>query len=351
MNVRTIVLAAVLALLAPGIALAQGFAGLGEAADGFALPERGHAFEFPRDHGPHPEFRIEWWYVTATLTGADGRDYGVQWTLFRSARAPTDDGTWATPQVWMGHAAVTTPDAHRAAERFARGGAGQAGATATPTRAWIDDWELTSDADLSEGRLTARGPDFAYDLSLSADGPIVFHGDAGYSVKSTGGQASYYFSQPFFEVTGTLTLPEGDIAVTGEAWLDREYSSQPLGRTQTGWDWFSLSFDSGDKLMGFLLRDTEGDLFTAGTWITPDGTTEALPNGAFMAEPLEETRVAGRDIPTTWRVTLRAKGVDVTTTALNPQAWNDLVFAYWEGPIAISGSHSGKGYLEMTGYE
>ena len=109
-------------------ASAQGFAGLGTEAEGFALPERGIPFVVPGDHGAHPDYRIEWWYVTANLTGADGRDYGLQWTLFRSALAPETPGAgaegWASPQVWMGHAGLTTPEAHFAAERFARGGTG-----------------------------------------------------------------------------------------------------------------------------------------------------------------------------------------------------------------------------------
>ena len=56
-----------------GKALAQGFAGLGESADGFASVVPGRTFAFPADHGPHPEFRIEWWYVTANLADAQWR--------------------------------------------------------------------------------------------------------------------------------------------------------------------------------------------------------------------------------------------------------------------------------------
>ena len=110
--------------------------------------------------------------------------------------------------------------------------------------------------ELSEAVLHAsRAKDFRYDLQLQARGPIVAQGQGGYSVKSAAGQASYYYSQPFYTVEGMLALPEGEIAVTGQAWLDREWSSQPLAADQTGWDWFSLHFDFGEKLMGFLSRD------------------------------------------------------------------------------------------------
>ncbi|MEM7723470.1 MAG: lipocalin-like domain-containing protein [Pseudomonadota bacterium] len=351
-----IVRAALLSLLIPATAAAQGFAGLGTDAEGFAVPERPAIFNFPEDHGPHPEYRIEWWYLTATLTGEDGQDYGAQWTLFRSALAPETAEGWTAPQLWMGHAGVTTADAHFSAERLARGGMGQAGAIAAPFEAWIDDWSMTStaapEADAySALNLTARGQTFAYDFDMTAEGPIIFHGDQGYSVKSEDGQASYYYSQPFYEVSGTLTLPDGPVAVTGTAWLDREWSSQPLSETQDGWDWFSLQFPDGARMMGFGLRDRAGDVFTSATWIDPDGTTTAYPNGALTLTPLTTAEVDGRTVPVEWRVELPAQGVDVETVPLNPQSWMDVSFSYWEGPIRFSGSHDGRGYLEMTGYE
>ena len=102
-----------------GKALAQGFAGLGESADGFAPVVPGRTFAFPADHGPHPEFRIEWWYVTANL--ADAQRRGL-WRAMDAVspgdrgRARTQEG-WANQQIWMGHAAVTRADTHR----FSRG--------------------------------------------------------------------------------------------------------------------------------------------------------------------------------------------------------------------------------------
>lgn len=329
---------------------AQGFSGLGTTTDGFATPQPDPVFDFPEDHGAHPDYRIEWWYLTANLQDADGTPYGLQWTLFRTALEPGETNDWRSPQIWFAHAAVTTPDAHYVTERFARGGIGQAGVRATPFRAWIDEWALQG-ADLDLMSLTAQGSDFGYDMALDAQGPLVFHGDAGYSVKSAEGQASYYYSQPFFDISGTLTLPSGPVEVQGAAWLDREWSSQPLSENQRGWDWFSLSFDSGQKMMGFQLRQTDGSQYTSATWIEPDGTTEYYTDGAFSAQPLAKHAVAGRQVPVDWQVQLPARDVDVTVKAVNRNAWMDVSIPYWEGPVAVSGSHAGRGYLEMTGYE
>ncbi|SFU13192.1 lipocalin-like domain-containing protein [Sedimentitalea nanhaiensis] len=333
-------------------AQAQGFADLGSTAQGFAVPDRNTVLSFPRDHGAHPRFRIEWWYLTATLTGSDGQPYGVQWTLFRSALRPQDGTGWQTPQLWMGHAAVTSATEHHIAERMARGGIGQAGVIAAPFTAWIDDWAMIGDigTGMDSLSLTARGTEFRYDLKLHADTPLVLQGERGYSVKSADGQASHYYSQPAFDVTGTLYLPDRDVQVTGQGWLDREWSSQPLSANQSGWDWFSLSFDSGARMMGFRLRDS-GAGYTSATWIAPDGTTQSLPDGALQLTPLTSQKVQGRTIPTRWRVALPARQLDIVVDALNAQSWMETSFPYWEGPVSISGSHTGRGYLEMTGYD
>jgi predicted secreted hydrolase len=344
-----VLLCALCALALTGQVAAQGFAGLGRAVEGFSLPERDYAFTFPQDHGAHPDFQIEWWYVTANLTDDTGRDLGLQWTLFRSAMAPEVREGWQSPQLWLAHAAVTTPEAHFVTERRARGGIGQAGVRVAPFEAWIDDWSLSGDT-LDEVTMRASGPDFGYDVSLVAEGPLIFHGDNGYSQKSESGRASYYYSQPFYRVTGTLMLPEGPAEVTGTAWLDREWASQPLAATQVSWDWFSMVFDGGARLMGFTLHDSDGSDYTQATWIDPDGTTTAYPDGAFEATPLATTTVAGRDVPTTWRARLPERGVDVTVSAVNGSAWMATSIPYWEGPVRISGSHAGRGYLEMTGY-
>jgi len=334
---------------------AQGFAGLGSTAEGgFAVPTRGSKLAFPRDHGAHPNYRVEWWYITANLEGADGRTYGVQWTLFRSALAPGNGDGWADPQIWIGHAAITTIDGHYVAEKLGRGGTGQAGVEIAPFEAWIDDWSMKQSLDergdpLSQIDLNASGTEFQYQLTLSARTPLVLQGDKGYSVKSAKGQASYYYSQPFYEVRGSLSISGKAVQVSGKAWLDREWSSQPLADDQTGWDWFSLHLPSGDKIMAFRLRDgTSG--FVSANWITADGETRPMTRDDITMEPLQFAKVEGRDIPVVWRIHVPGQQLDITTKPLNEQAWMKTSTPYWEGPIAFSGSATGVGYLEMTGY-
>jgi len=336
--------------------LAQGFAGLGMSAEGFAPVTPGRVFVFPADHGPHPDYRIEWWYVTANLVDSTGTAYGAQWTLFRQASKPGPQGEgWANQQIWMGHAAVTSADIHRFGEAFARGGVGQAGVEISPFRAWIDSWEMRgitpmSDEDIAPLQLTASAADFSYALRLDADRPLVLEGNAGYSRKSARGQASYYFSQPFFKVTGSLSIDDRPIEVTGRAWMDREWSSQPLASDQTGWDWFSLHFNSGEKLMLFRLRQTDGNHYCSGNWIFADGKSEQLAAADIAMRPMAWTEMQGRKIPSRWHVAIATRELIIDCVPLNAKSWMATSFPYWEGPISFGGSHQGLGYLEMTGY-
>jgi predicted secreted hydrolase len=337
-------------------ALAQGFAGLGINGSGFAGVTPGKTFAFPADHGPHPDYRIEWWYVTANLKDSAGVAYGVQWTLFRQAMsAGAQREGWANQQIWMGHAAVTRADIHRTSEAFARGGVGQAGVEAKPFLAWIDSWQMRGldpmvDADIAPLELNASGADFSYALRLDTDRPLVLQGDAGYSRKSERGQASYYFSQPYFKASGSITIDDKPVQVSGQAWMDREWSSQPLASDQTGWDWFSLHLNGNEKLMLFRLRQTGGHDYLSGNWIEPDGHSREIASSDIRMTPTASIEIEQRLVPVAWNIEIPARGLKIACIPLNARSWMGTSFPYWEGPISFGGSHTGVGYLEMTGY-
>ena len=347
-----------LALLAlpHGRPFAQGFAGLSQSAEGFAKVTPGRSFSFPADHGPHPDFRIEWWYLTANLVDAAGAPCGLQWTLFRQATRPGPQAAgWASQQVWMGHAAVTRADTHRFSEIFARGGIGQAGVVTKPFAAWIDAWQMkgtaeTDDEKIAPLTLKAQAADFSYELTLDADHPLVLQGDGGYSRKSEHEQASYYYSQPFFTARGRITIEGQPLDVSGKAWMDREWSSQPLASDQTGWDWFALHFETGQKLMLYRMRQKDGNHSMSGNWIVPESPTRLLASTDVVMTPKTSIDVAGRRIPGGWQVTIASLSLSIDCVPLNPQSYMRTSFPYWEGPIRFAGSHSGVGYLEMTGY-
>ena len=327
------------------------------------------AFDFPSDHGPHPSFRSEWWYVTGNLTAEDGRDFGFQLTIFRSAlapAAPASTSAWATNQAYMAHFTVTDIAGTRfhAHERFARGAAGLAGATREPLRVWLEDWTLegSASADGFPLRLSASQGDVALDLTLEAGKAVVANGDAGLSQKGPEpGNASYYYSLTRMPAAGRLALESDTLGVTGLAWLDREWSTSALSAGQVGWDWVALHVDDGWDLMLYRLRRADGsaDEWSAGTLVAPDGAYTALTWNEDVT--LESTGtwtspIDGGVYPSGWRVELPRRGWSVTVEPRIPQQELDLSFRYWEGAVAVRGTGegsrpvTGRGYVELTGY-
>src|SRR5688500_2291837 len=77
---------------------------LAEDRDGFERALAPRALSFPEDHGPHPDFRTEWWYYTGNLKTPAGRHLGFQLTFFRVALAPAAEpraSAWASRQLYL----------------------------------------------------------------------------------------------------------------------------------------------------------------------------------------------------------------------------------------------------------
>ena len=286
----------------------------GAPAEGFLRAEAPHEFRFPDDHGPHPGFRNEWWYLTGNLDGADGRRLGFQATFFRIGLDPTPAeraSPWAASGAWMAHLAVSdaAAGAHRGVERFARGAVGLAGATAEPLRVWLEDWTLDSDDGGATWRLRGAADDFALDLALRAIRPAILQGDAGLSRKSAdSGNASYYYSLPRLETQGVVTLGSGRHAVTGLSWLDREWSTSVLGARQVGWDWLALQLADGRDLMYYRLRREDGtvDPMSRGSLVDGAGTRTELGPDLDLRPLRHWLSPDGRRYPVEW--TLRLPG-------------------------------------------
>jgi len=296
-----------------------GLAGLGDtnAEAPFLQPGPGDSLSFPKDFGPHPQHRIEWWYLTANLQTPDGQSLGLQWTQFRQAIAPRPmDATppaannWPLQAAWMAHAAVSFDNQHYFSEKLARGDIGHAGARAEPFSVWLDDWQLQATGDPDRWRLQVAADQWSYDLTLEIRGEPVAHGNQGFSAKSATGEGSMYFSLVDIHIEGTVTLNGNTHRVSGKGWFDREWSSQFLKTGQQGWDWFALHLNSGDKLMAFQLREDDG-AYRSGTWIPAQGKPVALKPEQLGMKPL----AALTGYPCQWKITVPDHGVDLQLTA------------------------------------
>lgn len=323
-----------------------------ETDSAFAPVVPGRTFHFPADHLPHPEFRTEWWYLTANLTSEEGEVFGVQWTLFRNAASNLNGHGWQSPQRFMAHAVVTSRDKTWAAERFARGGIGQAGVIGQPFRAWLDNWNWRSFSDspfpgilsFSDGGMQAK-------LVIQNMGSLILQGDEGFSQKHpTQDIASYYYSAPFLALNGQLKLDGKTYQVSGDGWFDREWSSTGLSANQLGWDWFSIHLDDGSALMLYQIREKDQPPYVLGSLSQPDGKKTELTAADIRLSPASFTTHEGKNYPLDWYVDIPSQQIKIRVNVVRKAQWLPFIFSYWEGPITVSGSHSGQGFMELTGY-
>ncbi|MDO6705421.1 lipocalin-like domain-containing protein [Photobacterium sp. 1_MG-2023] len=319
------------------------------------VPDR--TFRFPADHLSHPNFRTEWWYLTANLATEQGEWLAVQWTLFRNASRPVSlvnpESGWQSPQRYMAHVVVTKADQRYQAERFARGGIGQAGVQGQPFTLWLDNWRWQAEGSAPfPAQLSFQDQDMAVRLDMHNRGSIVLQGQQGYSQKDPADPAlaSYYYSMPFVRLRGDIVLAGQRYQVSGNGWFDREWSSQPLSAHQQGWDWFSIHLDDGRALMLYQLRSQLHPAHVFGSLSQPDGQTEIISPQEASLTPIQTADIAGRDFPVRWRIQIPSQHMALEVQAKRTDQLLPFIFPYWEGPVAVSGSHTGQGFMELTGY-
>lgn len=308
--------------------------------------------ELPRDHGPHWPFQIEWWYLTLLLKNEAGEPVNYQFTLFKFAR-PELASNWGEGYVWMAHSSLHTSDNHYFTEKFAQHGTAVANFKTSPLQFYIDDWQWLSNQDttLFPAQLTSTAQNARLSISLTAEKDFIKHGEQGVSLKTADGKyRSYYYSQPFVKAKGKITIDGQVNHVSGIGWYDHEWTSQLADENTLGWDWFSLHFNDGRKLMAFTMHVAGSADYSTGTLINAQGEAQTLGTGDLLIQPIKTETVAGRQIPLTWRIRLPEHHIDISTMAFKPNQWNASRFPYYEGAISFSGSHTGQGYMELTGY-
>ena len=331
-----------------------------------ALP--GWKYVFPRDHGPHSNFKTEWWYATGNLTDKQGHEYGFQLTFFRQGilpgGKPAGSSRFRLSELPFAHFAFTDVGAHtfRSYQISSRGAFGEAGFAIPPGRmAWLNDWSLAMN-DRGDLMLKAdtqqQGEERGVNLKLVEERAPLIHGVDGISSKSSKpGHASHYYSLTHLKATGSVIVNGKAHAVSGLVWFDHEWATNQLDKGDSGWDWSGLHLSNGDDLMIFQIRDSQGKpSFLTGTLRTPEGKVQTINDLSMTPHDLWKSPHTGGLYPSSWDIKIPSRNLELT---LSPKVSDqELVlspFAYWEGAVRAKGVKSGtsitaEGYLEMTGY-
>ena len=340
----------------------------GASSEGYERAWQPQPLVWPVDHGAHDGFKNEWWYFTGNLSDAEGRAFGYQFTLFRSAIAPqkpATDSAWSSNQIYLAHAALSDIDGQYFLydERFSRGAMGLSGAQGEPLRFWLEDWSVSGGTDLGHFTVTirVRAEGFTLDLALDSTKPMVLHGDRGLSAKGhTPGNASYYYSFTRLRTEGAVQFGGETFQVQGESWFDHEWSTSSLEPGQTGWDWFSLQLSDQSELMLFRLRHASdpGQDYSSGTLIGADGSVSPLQGDEFSIKVLDQWQnpASGVRYPSGWTLRVPAQDLELRVIPLQEDQEIRASFRYWEGAADVSGSSNGasvtgRGYVELTGYQ
>jgi predicted secreted hydrolase len=330
--------------------------------------------EFPKDHGPHPGYRTEWWYYTGNLQDASGKRYGFQLTFFRSQISPPGGrqkwpqpaSAWRTQQIYLAHSAISdlSGKQHLQAELVSREALNMAGAKQMEgvTTIFLKNWSARIEPE--RHLLIVQSDSYSYELTLDPEKPEVRHGNEGYSLKgSSADRASCYYSFTRLNAAGSLSVGNKKVAVKGTAWMDHEYSTAMLDPGLRGWDWLSLQLSDQTELMAFVLRKEHGGTGPASsaTVIDKQGQSRHISRDEFELTVLDTWKSphSGAVYPAEWRLQILPVLLDLTIRPnladqeMRPSETTGVT--YWEGSVSVAGTKAGnpitgQGYVELTGY-
>lgn len=331
------------------------------------MSEPGWTYEFPRDHGPHREFKTEWWYATGTLVDGSGHDYGFQLTFFRQGlkpgSRPPGSSRFRITELPFAHFAMTdvAGGTFRHFQKSSRGAFGEAGfsipSASRQRMAWIEEWEF---AQVAPGSFHLRASESgqAVDLELLQEREPLIHGSMGISPKSKKpNHASHYYSLTRLKASGSVTVDGKVHPVKGIVWFDHEWASNSLDPGEAGWDWAGLHLSNGEDLMLFRIRDKEGKtVFLSGTLRDAKGSVSDIKDLVMIPKGVWKSPHTAGLYPSGFQISIPSRDLNLSLTP--KLADQELVlspFAYWEGTVRGEGTAgheqiSAEGYLELTGY-
>ncbi|MEE9425437.1 MAG: lipocalin family protein [Methylococcales bacterium] len=295
----------------------------------------------PKDDAPH-QSQIEWWYYNGHLSSESGKQFSFHDTVFLVNSVMNH---------MISHVSFNDHQTGKHYTDQRKTGGNSSVDTKNRFEFNQSDWLMTGGD--GNDRLKVITKDFSFDLQLTSTLSPVFHGSDGIISLAAAG-SSYYYSRTRMATSGTITIGDTTEKVTGISWFDHQWGDFSIGRLS--WDWFSLQLDNNVDAMIYQLRDKSNNPVLYMASITQNGHTEMLMNTDFTLTPGKKwhSNKTGSDYPLEWRVSIPKKNIDITTNSIISNSEFDARLTtynhYWEGAIKIHGTHTGRGFMELSGY-
>lgn len=298
--------------------------------------------QLPKDDAPHDNY-IEWWYYNGHLAGQGDRHYSFHFAVFQ------------IKDIWSHYVAHVALLDHQSGKYYTD----QMRTTTADSSSKADGFDFTigkwylSGID-GDDRLRVATPQFSLSLNMKQSAPPVYQGGTGLLDFGQAGK-SYYYTRPRMEIDGAINVNNNTEIVSGLAWFDHQWGDFRI--KQLGWDWFAIQLENGSNIMIYQLFDTGGlPVLRSGT-LAKGATTQVLTEQDFKVTVTDYwvSRTTGISYPIAWRIEIPKETISLDVVPVSQHSEFDgrktTYTVYWEGPVRISGTHGGRGFVELSGYQ
>jgi predicted secreted hydrolase len=292
----------------------------------------------PADDAAHDNY-TEWWYYNGHLQGANGHNYSFHYAVFLLNALAVHT---------VVHASFLDEESGRRYNYQTRTGGNPSSGKKDRFDFTIGDWVMSGAK--GEDRIQGKTDDFSFNLDLKSQLPPVFQGGTGLlDFKKAG--TSYYYSRTRMTMDGYAGVGGHVQPVTGVAWFDHQWGD--FRTTVFGWEWFAVQLDDGTDIMLYQLYDGDKRPMLVSGTVTRGGHTRVLSKTDVVAVAQGDwlSPVSGVQYPLEWLIEIPEDKIKINLTPVHRASEFDgrktTYNLYWEGAMRVSGSHQGKGFLEV----
>jgi predicted secreted hydrolase len=295
----------------------------------------------PKDDARH-QAKMEWWSYNGHLNSKSGKKFSFYYTIVLV--------TGLKSQI-VGHVSLTDLQTglHYTDQRKSDSNSSMSAVNSFDFI--LGNWIMKGQNGVDELKVTSK--DFSFKLNLTSTLGPVLHGNND-PIQMSLAASSYYYSRTRMPISGWVKSGKKLETVEGVGWFDHQWGDFLTGKL--AWERFSLQLDDGADIMIYNLRDKANQTMHAMASFTQNGKTELLADSDFTLAPGAKwisTRT-GIAYPIEWDIKIPKKNITITTHSIIDNSEFDATVTtyntYWEGAVNVKGSHTGQGFMELSGY-